>query len=160
MKFRRFRFINQEKASSTLERDVSFDLFVVCEPQGRQQGRPSTNKRLRQHSIPSTISSRSQRLHNTSVAYHRSLYPLSFSSSKMPPPTATLRPEPVRAGAKKDSTVASSSKAAGNGDKMARPDQAAYNAEQDQLNKEIGVLREEMVRSRLRISRPFSSLVN
>lgn len=72
----------------------------------------------------------------------------------MPPPTATLRPEPIRAGAKKDAsaTVASSSKAAGaNGDKMARPDQTAYNAEQDQLNKEIGVLREEMneIKSRL-----------
>jgi hypothetical protein len=83
----------------------------------------------------------------------------------MPPPTATLRPEPVRAGAKKDAsaTVASSSKAAGaNGDKMARPDQTAYNAEQDQLNKEIGVLREEMVgpQSQFSISRPFSSMVN
>lgn len=72
----------------------------------------------------------------------------------MPPPTATLRPEPVRAGAKKDAsaTVASSSKGAGNGnsDRMARPDQAAYTAEQDQLNKEIGVLREEMVGPRYR----------
>jgi hypothetical protein len=81
----------------------------------------------------------------------------------MPPPTATLRPEPVRAGAKKEAsaTVASSSKAAGaNGDKMARPDQAAYNAEQDQLNKEIGVLREEMVGPQYRSPDHFRLMVN
>ena len=64
----------------------------------------------------------------------------------MPPPTASLRPEPVRTGGKKDKDVSSSSKTNGaNNDRTPRPDQAAYNAEQDQLNKEIAQVREEMV---------------
>lgn len=63
----------------------------------------------------------------------------------MPPPTATLRPEPVRPGGKKESSSAPSSSSKPAADKMPRPDQVAYNAEQDQLNKEIAQVREEMV---------------
>jgi len=52
--------------------------------------------------------------------------------------SAPLRPEPVKD--KKQSAAAT-----GGAPKLNRPDQTAYKSEQDALDKEIGVVREELV---------------
>ena len=52
--------------------------------------------------------------------------------------SAPLRPEPVKE--KKQSAAAT-----GGAPKLNRPDQTAYKSEQDALDKEIGVVREELV---------------
>jgi hypothetical protein len=73
----------------------------------------------------------------------------------MPPPTASLKPSKVNgkdaAAAKAPAAAAASngdaSAAAGSDEKrtLTKPDQAAYNAEQDQINKEIAELKSKQV---------------
>ena len=64
--------------------------------------------------------------------------------------SAPLRPEPVKE--KKPSAAAT-----GGAPKLTRPDQTAYKSEQDALDKEIGVVREELV-SVASLSLPSSAL--
>ncbi len=65
----------------------------------------------------------------------------------MPPPTASLKPAPKAAAANKDKTPSTSTAPAPaeKGDKLAKPDQVAYNKEQDKINKEIDAVKEKLV---------------
>ena len=76
----------------------------------------------------------------------------------MPPPTATQKPN--KAATKESASKApaasangANSAAAGSDEKktgFTKPDQAKYNAEQDEINKEIAALKTKMVRDDFR----------
>lgn len=62
----------------------------------------------------------------------------------MPPPTSSLKPT----AAKPASDAGNGAKATGDkksGGQLAKPDQSKYNAEQDEINKEIAVVKEKIV---------------
>lgn len=62
----------------------------------------------------------------------------------MPPPTSSLKPT----SAKSVTDVGSGAKATGDkksSGQMAKPDQFKYNAEQDEINKEIAAVKEKIV---------------
>lgn len=69
----------------------------------------------------------------------------SFSQSlQMPPPTSSLKPT----AAKPASDTGNGAKATGDkksGGQLAKPDQSKYNAEQDEINKEIAAVKEKIV---------------